>query len=174
MSDAHTRWSDWYEATSSDLEQGDLLFDFPLTVQVQAEDVDGPEFEARDATVVILTQTCDIAKKAQHSLIIAEVYEYDFLVEAGMQHLRSTEYKRSLARGTAVCDFLLPPSSTFGWSIVGFRDVHVVPKQLILKRLAVGDSLRLSSPYKEYLSQAFARFIMRVGLAQTLGEFESA
>ncbi|MGI8613449.1 MAG: hypothetical protein ACR2KL_05830 [Nocardioidaceae bacterium] len=150
------------------------MLDFPLAVQVFADDPTELEFETREANVVVLTQSCDIPKGAQHSLIVAEVYEYGFLVRAGKSHLKTDEYKRGLARGTAVCDFLMPPSEHFGWSIVGFRDVHVVPKQLVLKQYGEAPSLRLTSPYKEYLSQAFARFIMRVGLGQTLAEFERA
>ncbi len=49
--------------------------------------------------------------------------------------------------------------------VVDFRSVYSVPysfvKELSKKR---GKRLRLLPPYREHLSQAFARFFMRVGL----------
>ena len=51
------------------------------------------------------------------------------------------------------------------WSVVDFHQLFVLPKSLVLNiASANGARLRLTSPYKEHLSQAFARYFMRVGL----------
>lgn len=175
MSDGDlTALSDWYGEAVDQLKQGDLLFGFPLVVAVSGGDEELPyEFESRQATVVVLTQSCDIPKKSQYSVMVAEVHEYDSLIAAGNDHLRKSDYKQALSRGLAVSDFLLPPAGDrMAWSIANFRDVHMVPKELAQHRLSEAPALRLVSPYREYLSQAFARFIMRVGLPSTLTEFE--
>jgi hypothetical protein len=165
---------DWYGDAVDELKQGDLLFDFPLVVAVSGGDEHVPyEFESRQATVVVLTQSCDIPKRAQYSVMVAEVHEYARLIAAGNDHLKKRDYKQALSRGLTVSDFLLPPAADrMSWSIANFRDVHMVPKELAQLRFHEGSALRLVSPYREYLSQAFARFIMRVGLPSTLAQFE--
>lgn len=175
---------DWYVADQEGVEQGDILLDFPLVLARSdgtggyrtEDDTETLSVDIRSASIVVLTQTCDIPKKAQSTLLVAEVHSYDVLTSNGKNnHLKATEYRRALARGTAIQDFLLPPTddARLSWSIVNFRTIHVVPKDIVLNRAdAAASRLRIRSPYKEYLSQAFARFIMRVGLPDTLEEFE--
>ena len=51
------------------------------------------------------------------------------------------------------------------YSVVDFRRVHSLPLDFV-RRIAseLGERIRLLPPYREHLSQAFARFFMRVGL----------
>ncbi len=57
--------------------------------------------------------------------------------------------------------------------VVSFRDVFSIPFDYLVD-LASTDAkrLRLLSPYKEHLSQAFARFFMRVGLPTDIPHFK--
>ena len=50
--------------------------------------------------------------------------------------------------------------------VVDFQEIYTVPRQFLESFLAERDQqrLRLLPPYREHLSQAFARFFMRVGL----------
>src|SRR5262245_33467491 len=52
--------------------------------------------------------------------------------------------------------------------IVDFHDLFTVPRAFLetLLRRRQQPRLRLRPPYREHLSQAFARFFMRVGLPQ--------
>jgi len=52
--------------------------------------------------------------------------------------------------------------------VVDFHDVFTVPRSFLEMLLKGRQSprLRLLPPYREHLSQAFARFFMRVGLPQ--------
>ncbi len=56
--------------------------------------------------------------------------------------------------------------------IVNFRRVYSLPltfvRQVAARR---GRRLRLLRPYREHLSQAFARYFMRVGLPQDIPPF---
>ena len=57
--------------------------------------------------------------------------------------------------------------------IVDFRTVFSVPFDFLKhKILNTPTRLRLLSPYKEHLSQAFARFFMRVGLPVDIPKFK--
>lgn len=173
---------DWYTSSRETIGQGDIIFEFPLILTASdgqgGYEVDSSgnyRFGMRTGNIVVLTQTCDMLKKAQKTVLVAEVHSYDVITANGQNsHLRETVYKQSLARGTAIQDFLLPPSpdGVLPWSIINFRNIHVVPKDLILHRAEAGRVLGIASPYREYLSQAFARFIMRVGLPVTLEAFE--
>jgi hypothetical protein len=62
-----------------------------------------------------------------------------------------------------------------GIRIVDFRNVYGLPVQFA-KRFADGKGkrLRLLPPYREHLSQAFARFFMRVGLPADIPKFTKA
>ena len=54
--------------------------------------------------------------------------------------------------------------------IVDFREIYTIPR-VVLESLLVrrnSQRLRLNPPYREHLSQAFARFFMRVGLPQPI------
>jgi hypothetical protein len=58
------------------------------------------------------------------------------------------------------------PGSDFfpaDYLIVDFCNVFSVPHEVVLRAAKKGRRIQLQSPYREYLSQAFARFFMRVG-----------
>lgn len=172
-----TDFDSWYEIASADpVMQGDVLQAAPL---VRASSFDGSQyrFETKSAELVVLTQSCDIAKSAQTTLLLAEVHDYERIAGVpGNDHLRQFKYKEALERGNAVSDFLLPPYGPrdMSWSIVSFRDLAVLPKSMVLGHVAANGGVRLQSPYREYLSQAFARYVMRVGLPEALAGFSRA
>jgi hypothetical protein len=164
---------DWYEPVSDILEQGDLLLDFPMilpTVTSAGETV----MLRKKTHVAILTQSCDIAKRAQKTLLLVQIFDYG---EASAQpensHLKTKDYIKGLREGVAICDFLLPPdpSGSIGYSLVNFRYLSVLPKSYVVERARALSGLRMRSPYKEHFSQAYARFMMRVGLPDTLRDF---
>lgn len=55
--------------------------------------------------------------------------------------------------------------------IVDFHGVYTAPREFLesWNRRRAQPRLRLLSPYREHLSQAFARFFMRVGLPVAIG-----
>jgi hypothetical protein len=56
--------------------------------------------------------------------------------------------------------------------IVDFRRIYSLPLTFVRKRAArTGAGLRLLPPYREHLSQAFARYFMRVGLPRDIPAF---
>ena len=56
--------------------------------------------------------------------------------------------------------------------VVDFHRVHSLPLDFVRKIAdELGERIRLQPPYREHLSQAFARFFMRVGLPVDIPEF---
>jgi hypothetical protein len=163
---------DWYEPAIGDLEQGDLLLNFPAAIPTLADDGQ-IEVLRRNASVLVLTQTCDIPKRAQKTLLLVQAVDYQEALQRGQDHLASKEYRKALATGTAVSDLLLPPDTggRIRYMLVNFRSLLVLPKSYVSTMSDQSDRLRLRSPYKEHFAQAYARFMMRVGLPYTLHGF---
>lgn len=167
----------WYETVEgSELEQGDILHNFPVTaVRGAAKPEAEPELSIVFRSVIVLTQTCDIPKKAQTSLLLSQITDYDSLAKNNEGIVRSKDFRRKLVDNQEIAFFLLkqrteqPP---LNWSVASFRDVYVSPKEEVqILAQDLGVRLRLRSPYKEHLAQSFAKFMMRVGLPETTHEF---
>lgn len=61
------------------------------------------------------------------------------------------------------------PEAPMGVRIVDFGRIFSLPKAFVRQWASdQGKRLRLCPPYREHLSQAFARFFMRVGLPQDI------
>jgi hypothetical protein len=96
--------------------------------------------------------------------------------EARNPALRSREFRRALIAGNIPGLSLVrkrtePP--TIPWSVVDFHRLHTLPKSFVGRFAAsVGSRIRLRSPYREHLAQAFARYFMRIGLPHDAREFE--
>lgn len=169
----------WYEAVQgSELQQGDILPNYPLVRAYIVQPADGkPDSYVAERYVIILTQTCDILKDTQETVLVAEVEDYDTLCRTSYPHASSDGYRKKLIENAEISLFLLhehKKEPLLPWSTVSFRDLHVSPKSdLRLFAQPLGLRLRLRSPYKEHLSQSFARFIMRVGLPVTNHAFKN-
>lgn len=165
------RKPDWYEFATDDLEQGDVLIGLSVLVPTITE-LGEVAVLSKTTMVVVLTQSCDIPKVAQQTLLLVQAIDYQEALKS-QQHLGSKDYKNGLASGTTICDFLLPPDSAgqIDYTLVHFRNLFVLPKSYVQAEAAKLIRLRLRSPYKEHFAQAYARFMMRVGLPHTLHDF---
>jgi hypothetical protein len=143
------------------LQQGDVL----LGVSVPLIDQSNEEWVlTRVVTdVIVLTQSCDIEKSAQKQLLVATVYPFRQVL-ARFTQLREDGYRQNLLRQQSIPDFLIPPLIGIreDWSYVSFRQLHVISKV----QAEQCERLELLSPYREGLAQAYARFMMRVGLPE--------
>lgn len=160
----------WFSQSESHVSrQGDVLVDVELPRVSRDEGVWNTSVAV--ATAIVLTQSCDIPKTSQADILVALAIPWtDFLATAG-DHAKTTTYQNSLKQGLAVSEFLLPPMpdplDERGFHVVSFRAIYSIPKELLLSHENV---VTMQSPYREHLSQAFSRFIMRVGLPSTLNK----
>ena len=176
----------WYETLdqSDVLYQGDFLEDCLAPIILSELPLEAAENQEIDVdlqrvNLVILTQTCDLEHNHVANILLAEYFPWDAMVERevarGNDAIKGTQYKKLLSEGGITNLFLLPPheqNPVLEWSVVNFRLLHTLPREY-MKRKATAQTrrLRLASPYREYLSQAFARFTMRVALDETLEYF---
>jgi len=67
----------------------------------------------------------------------------------------------------------LDPANNRQALVVDFRQIYSLPFSYLTKHAqALGKRHRLQSPFLEHFSQAFARFIMRVGLPSAIPAYE--
>jgi hypothetical protein len=126
----------WTAATGHGHEQGDLLRGLPV-VHVDEVDLDGPTVRTRIQTIdaIIVTQTCDLENAKVRNILLARVVSWANFAAAqfaaGNTAVRSSTFRRNLIRGDMPPLMLLHERQTqpsLGWSIVDFRELHVVER----------------------------------------------
>ena len=182
----------WYEAVAANapLDQGDLVFRCPvlawkegpphlyasLGTRVDLRDL----AEVIDADAVVMTQTCDLAQRRIRYVVLCPhdgLDPYHRAWEAKQRRLGQAPTPKSwgthldrIAAGQiwnlAMLNSEEGPDYSAELRIVDFHEVFSLPRAFLEAWLAERGEprLRLRPPYREHLSQAFARFFMRVGL----------
>lgn len=163
------KYACWYERNGA-LAQGSILRKTRVVEELPGSTEEKARLLPRRIDAIVLTQSCDILnKKGQARLLVAEIQSYRAIAEQLGGHFRSTKYRTELSQGLTVAEFLLPPAkdAVEDWSVVNFRELHTINRPgLTGENGFVG----LGSPYREHLGQAFARFMMRVGLPTVIGD----
>lgn len=178
--DSHTY--PWYGLVPAEekLEQGDYLRDFPvflppITVATGHEEAQaGTRLEefirVRVYDVTILTQSCDLLDAPDgSSIVVCPCYALSEAKTPTGKSLNNADGWGKLIRGSFVGLHLLNrctiPGYEFEYQVVDLQQVYTAPYALV-KAVASRHDLRvrLLPPYREHLSQSFARQFMRVGL----------
>lgn len=175
--------ADWYEVVQGPvLAQGDVLMDCPVPLVEQYTHPlpdDGLTIAVDSHHLVILSQSCDLENNKIDEVLLAGVIGYQEAVanEASSNpFIGSKKWRAAAARGDMAGQAVLPPfdgTPSLDWSIVDFHHLFTLPKTYLEQFAGSGQGrLRLVSPYREHIAQAFARYVMRVGLPTPLHEFE--
>jgi hypothetical protein len=187
----------WYQTVEADakLTQGDLVFNCPLLswnaipIQMSASsevEVLQQAVSAFKADVVVMTQACDLEHGKVRNVVLCphlalstfRAY-WEQAMQQGGQNPTAKAWRNTcndIADGYVWNQAFLNRCSlgegelTTEIRVVDFHDVFTVPRTFLESLLAQRQvsRLRLLPPYREHLSQAFARFFMRVGLPQPL------
>jgi hypothetical protein len=175
----------WYEITDGNsLLQGDLIagcpvsrisreWSFPLKWENVIADVVA-------ADLVVMTQSCDLENNKVSDVLLAQVISWPNMLreEIGRGNLsvKSRDFRKKLVEGNVPGTSLLHKHDMepkLEWSVVNFHRLYTLPKSFLEQYAqSLGPRLRLLSPYREHLAQAFARYFMRVGLPHDAKEFE--
>lgn len=170
----------WYETVnnSDPVLQGDFLLDCPVFVPsagaILKEDETLP-FEVVEYHVIVMSQSCDLLQKKIDLVLVCPIWTLNEL-EMKEEFIRSKKGKETLRQGHMPGYHLLKESETEGfhreYMVVDFRATYSLPFSLI-DDIAKKQKrrLRLLPPYREHLSQAYARFFMRVGLPVDIPKF---
>lgn len=163
----------WYEVVDGDepLLQGDFLRNCPVIIPPETYEGDSDvTTEIQEYNVIVMSQSCDLMKGDIDLVLVCPFWPLtQFQNECSDGFYKSAKGKEAIRRGYAPGYHLLNKCAIEEFEeeylVVDFRSVYSVPysfvKELSKKR---GKRLRLLPPYREHLSQAFARFFMRVGL----------
>lgn len=161
----------WYELVPNQTEllQGDFLDDFPIINYTGSFENGRHDVEVIHYDVVVMTQSCDLNKirlKEQNEkfvILCPRVNYLDVRDDFDWNYLRAGYIVK--AHLLDKCE--LEPHR-FGYQVVELDQIYSVPYSLVREIANQKDRVRLVSPYREHLSQAFARQFMRVGLPTNL------
>ena len=172
----------WYTLIQDEsLEQGDIFNSCPVIEPLQPVGADGNIEAEIDADVnlydvLVLSQSCDLAEGKIQTVLVCPHWPVTKLDE-WEDHFKSSKGKEDVRRGNIPGLHLIASCDIEGFSspvhVVSFRQVFSLPFGYV-KKLADFNipRLRLLPPYREQLAQAFARFIMRVGLPVDIPAFK--
>lgn len=187
----------WYEIVESaePITQGDLIFDCPL-ISWESKEIDlegeGEEETLKGLTraiiadVVVMTQACDLEQHKVENIILCPhdpIYSFRPTWEENRQQQGQNPTKKAWASfcrdvkdgfiwNLAMINEYKNPNFESEVRIVDFHEVFSAPRLLVESILKKRNKprLRMLPPYREHLSQAFARFFMRVGLPEPIAE----
>jgi hypothetical protein len=135
--------------------------------------------------VIVMTQACDLEHDKVSDVVLCPHYALSFFrdevwkpdQERKGQKTNSEswqKYDKAIANGhlwkLCVLNSCAIEGHAIDHRIVDFHMIYTVPRDFLesLLRQRGKPRLRLVPPYREHLSQAFARFFMRVGLPAPL------
>lgn len=188
----------WYEivAAGTSLTQGDLIFACPLltwstSLLAESTSMSNPGslregVTAFTADVVVMTQACDLEYGKVRNVVLCPhdpLSDFRRIWEEGMKLSGHNPTEKAWRK---TCDDI---AGGYVWNqcflnsfdqstpplelrVVDFHEIFTLPRDSLegfLDRLNT-PRVRLLPPYREHLSQAFARFFMRVGLPQSLAK----
>lgn len=170
----------WYGVINGyeDLMQGDFMYECPIIIPSTVNLADGMDIDAivKNYNVVIMSQSCDMKYKKVTLVLVCPFWplgEYS----KKYSHLKSDNLKEAMRRGYLPGHHLLAKCDLDGFRVddylvVDFRSVFSVPISYLSEKAKSQEKrLRLNPPFREHLSQAFARFFMRVGLPADIPKF---
>src|SRR5271157_131648 len=183
-------WSldtEWYEVTDgATLRQCDILMGCPVLrldgrLQWPVEPSATLPIRIEKYDSIILTQSCDLENRKVEDVLLAQVIAWRVLVrqelERNNQIVKKKEFRKALIDGNTPGQALLHKHEGephLDWSIVSFPRLYTIQKNFLEEfALQRGPRLRLRSPYREHIAQAFTRFVMRVGLPYNARLFET-
>ena len=168
----------WYEKVgpTKPLEQGDFISDcpHPEIIGTDYKEAGDAESDIYEYDIIVMSQSCDLLFNKIENVIVSPVYS---LSEYGKRnnYYASAEGKEDLRIGKVIGAHLLAEHEINGTNdhwVVDFKHTFSIKKTLLDKIVVQrGNRVRLLPPYREHLSQTFARFVMRVGLPTDIPPF---
>ncbi len=151
--------------------QGDLIRSCYILVPTADIHIgSGQKAEAQECNVIVMSQSCDI-KYNKIDLVL--VCPFAPLNEIYAPRAPTDKEKEKFRQGNLPGYHLLNEYEISGFEtdflVVDFRNVFGVPLAYPNRRQE--SRICLLPPYREHLSQAFARFFMRVGLPVDIPSF---
>jgi hypothetical protein len=175
---------EWYKdiEPETELEQGDILEqchiilpkDTHYNAIIEQHKTEDP-MDIITIIGIILSQTCDIINDKIDSIIVCPIWSLKKLIEIN-PYYRSRNAREDLRQGKTPSYHLLNKielnDETEDFYFVDFHHIYSLPKNFVISHVKKLKRKRLLPPYREHLSQSFARYFMRVGLPTDISSDE--
>lgn len=171
----------WFGVVDGDdIQQGDIFEKCPVFLPPEALVVTSEgkpasvDFTWVERDLIVMSQSCDLEKDREKldEIVFCAVWGRSEMTDPKMARVDALEDAR---KGRLPNIHLIAASTLQGFErevrIVDFRRVYSLPVQYMRNRAIISKRLRLLPPYREHLSQSFARFFMRVGLPIDIPSF---
>lgn len=168
----------WFGIVEGDeLQQGDIFENshvyFPTDDLTPVAEKLTLKWEERD--LIVVSQSCDLAKD-QKNIDQVSLCPLWRLSEFKSGHLLSKiENLEKVRKGQMPRYHMIASSNISGFEreirVIDLQLVYSLPVSLLRAKAAKEKHLRLLPPYREHLSQSFARVFMRVGLPIDIPKF---
>ncbi|UXE65903.1 MAG: hypothetical protein KA713_15745 [Chryseotalea sp. WA131a] len=170
----------WYEIlkNSNQIRQGDFIPNCPIFVPPSnlntelIEEGNEVDISLKKLNAIVVSQSCDLEHDKVEIVLVCPYYSLEYFFSA-LPISESTGNGRrkkieALRQGNLPAYHLLNKDLDCGlsdYSVVDFKNVYGVNYDFLKSFVSsIPNRPRLLPPYREHLSQAFARFFMRVGL----------
>jgi hypothetical protein len=170
----------WYEILSKEdgLQQGDLIPSCPIVVP-PAKIVEGDTLDVRVDLIdsIVLSQSCDLVNGKAEIVLVCPYYSLKtFLAGFPAEQIKGKGQSKiidNLRKGFFPSYHLLNNDGGIDpladYQVVDFRNVYGIQYTALINIIQnIEPRIRLLPPYREHLSQGFARYFMRVGLPQDI------
>lgn len=182
----------WYDLVQSGetISQGDIILGCPILnwLPTSATPLTGVSLkdyaDAFTEDVIVMTQACDLEHRKVQNIVLCPHLSLSAFRVSWQRWMESRNQAPSEKAWKSLCSDIL---AGYVWNqtmidacadlrlpmetrVVDFHEVFTLPRTFIENWLqqSGNNRLRLRPPYREHLSQSFARFFMRVGLPQPI------
>jgi hypothetical protein len=162
----------WIKTRGRTLGQGDILFNCGIPIMLDNPNSSQLKVDVAYTDVIIISQSCDLENKKLNFVAVCPVHN---LINRAQQDpaFKKLDILENIRIGRKEGLHLLAspenPENNQEALLVDFREIYSLPFTYLQDFAeAAGDRWRLQPPYLEHLSQAFARFFMRVGLPSSI------
>jgi hypothetical protein len=178
----------WYETLqySGEIRQGDFIPNCPIILPPNNFNIEkgqlltDQELVVKALDAVVVSQSCDLENDKIEIVLVCPFYSIDYFFESLPESDRVGKGRekilKALKQGNLPSYHLLnrdETNSIVNFPIVDFRNVYGVNFEYLKTYVpTLAKRQRLLPPYREHLSQAFARFFMRVGLPNDIVELK--
>jgi len=176
----------WYCLVNGEnLEQGDILlecpvFDIPANyLDCIASDNESISININYKNLIVMTQSCDLAiredgKSKIDYVLLCPIYFKSELAEHPI-YKKASEWENARQGkhlGFHVLNRCDLENHNYDFMLVDLKRTYSIQADILRKIAFEKESrVRLLPPYREHLSQSFARFFMRVGLPVDIPRF---